>query len=331
MGQQKTTVAVDALSGDGGSDIALAAAHQALQADTGLSLRLVLDPAGTSRLAEFGLEGHPRVETVVAESVLAMDAGAARAIRSGQGSSMQVAIEQVASRQAGAVVSAGSTGALMALARQSLGMLAGIERPALMAALPSLKRSVWVLDLGANIDVNAQRLYEFAQLGSTAVRVLSGRQPRIGLLNIACEPGKGPDQVREAARLIEAGPDFDLAGFIEADQVFSGKVDLVVCDGFAGNILLKSAEGMARLVFQRIETGLAGWQNRLCRSAISTVYDRLDPSRHNGAPLLGVDGIVIKSHGGACERGFAAAIALAALEARRNLIPELEKALWESC
>jgi len=243
---------------------------------------------------------------------------------------MHHALERLAAGRSSAVVSAGSTGALMALSRQVLGMLPAIERPALMAALPTAKNPVWVLDLGANIGVNAHRLLEFARLGDTSVRVLKNRRPRIGLLNIGHEPNKGPDVVREAARLIEGERGMDFGGFVEADQVFSGQVDLVVCDGFAGNVLLKSAEGMARLLFGAFARELSPWRARLVRAPLEQLYDKLDPSRHNGAPLLGVRGIVIKSHGGACEGGLASAIGLAALEVRRNLIPELEQALWAS-
>jgi len=331
VAQEPASVAVDVMSGDGGIEVALSAVQRAMAADPELRVDLVgelsrMRPA----LRSVGLAEGDRLELVAAEQVLPMDAGPAQALRQGKGSSMQCALERLAGGHSAAVVSAGNTGALMALSRQVLGMLPGIERPALMAALPTSGNPVWVLDLGANVGVNAHRLREFAQLGNTAVRVLNDRRPRIGLLNIGHEPSKGPDVVREAARLIDAEPGLSFQGFIEADQVFAGEVDLVVCDGFAGNVLLKSAEGMARLIFGQFRQAMPGWRRRLVRPAIERLYDKLDPSRHNGAPLLGVSGIVIKSHGGACERGFASAIELAALEAQRNLIPELEQALWAS-
>lgn len=329
--QERASVAVDVMSGDGGLDTALSAVQRALKADPDLRVDLIGElPSLRRRLETAGLAEGDRVRLVSAENVLPMDAGPAQALRRGQGSSMQVALERLAEARSAAMVSAGNTGALMALSRQVLGMLPGIERPALMAALPTAGKPVWVLDLGANVGVNAHRLREFAQLGNTAVRVLRNRRPRIGLLNIGHEPSKGPDVVREAARLIEAESGLDFRGFVEADQVFSGAVDLVVCDGFAGNVLLKSAEGMARLLFGQFRGALPRWRGLLVRGALARLYDKLDPARHNGAPLLGVRGIVIKSHGGACENGFASAIGLAALEARRNLIPELEEALWAS-
>ncbi len=327
----RASVAVDAMSGDGGLETTLSAVRRALRADPGLQVDLVGDVARLrDSLRPAGLEKDDRIRLVAAEQVLPMDAGPASALRQGRGSSMQVALERVADGRSASVVSAGNTGALMALSRQVLGMLPGIERPVLMAALPTAAGSVWALDLGANVGVNAHRLCEFAQLGSTAVRVLRDRSPRIGLLNIGHEPNKGPDVVREAARLIEAEAGLDFTGFVEADQVFAGEVDLVVCDGFAGNVLLKSAEGMVRLIFDQLRGEMRGWRGAVVRGGLKRMYDKLDPARHNGAPLLGVRGIVIKSHGGACERGFASAIGLAALEARRNLIPELEEALWAS-
>jgi len=329
--QRSASVAVDVMSGDGGLSTALSAVHRALKADPDLRVDLVGELRGVrERLDSASLTEGDRVRLITAENVLPMDAGPAQALRHGRGSSMQVALERLSGGRSAALVSAGNTGALMALSRQVLGMLPGIERPALMAAIPTADKPVWVLDLGANIGVNAHRLREFAQMGHTAVGVLRNRPPRIGLLNIGHEPSKGPDVVREAARLIEDEPGLDFRGFVEADQVFSGGVDLVVCDGFAGNVLLKSAEGMARLMFGRFREQMPRWRGRLIRGALENWYDKLDPARHNGAPLLGVRGIVIKSHGGACERGFASAIGLAALEARRNLIPELEQALWAS-
>jgi glycerol-3-phosphate acyltransferase PlsX len=318
------------MSGDGGVATALQGASGALEADPDLRLTLVITHEHRDLLVRHGLDDHPRVRVAPARSTLPMDAGAARALRNGSGSSLQVCLEQVASGADAAAVSAGNTAALMALGRQLLGMLPGIERPALMAALPSATRPVWVLDLGANIGVNAQRLLEFAQLGHTAVRVSSGRSPRIGLLNIGREPGKGPDVVREAARLIDADSRLDYVGFVEADRVFEGEVDLVVCDGFAGNVLLKGAEGTVRMIFDRLEREFRGPLRWLARRRVERLYDKLDPARHNGAPLLGIDGVVIKSHGGACRRGFASAIALAALEARRGLTAELADALWAS-
>lgn len=329
---KRLRIAVDAMGGDGGCDTVVAGAARALGNDDRLELTLVgAESELDSAVARLDPHLRSRISLHAAESVLPMDVGTARALRHGHGSSMQMALELVAGGHAGAMVSGGNTGALMALSRQLMGMLPGIERPALMAAIPGADKPVWMLDLGANVGVDAHRLLEFARLGHISVRVLTGQIPRTGLLNIGHEPSKGPDVLREAARLIDAESGLDYIGFIEGDAVFAGAVDLLVCDGFAGNVLLKSAEGMARLLFEQmhreLDRGLSGW---LARRGLKRLHDRLDPAMHNGAPLLGVRGTVIKSHGGACARGFAAAIALAALEARRNLIPELERQLWAS-
>ncbi len=324
-------IAVDAMGGDGGSETVIEALGNALDSDPELHI-LLCGPASVQRR----LEGLPeslrsRVEMIIAESVLPADASAIQAIRHGQGSSLWAATDELVEGRADAAVSGGSTAALMALSRHRLGMLPGVERPALMAAIPTTSRRVWMLDLGANVNVDARRLLEFAQLGHVGFSVLEGRQPRIGLLNIGSEPGKGPDVIREAARLIDAEPTLDYAGFIEADQVFESHVDLVVCDGFVGNVLLKSAEGAVRLMFASFQNRLKGSLcGLLARSRIRALHDMLDPARHNGAPLLGIRGTVIKSHGGSCARGVARAIELAALQARNDMVGQLEKKLWES-
>lgn len=323
-------VAVDAMGGDGGESLNLEAARLALLADPQLRLVLVGNPSSLAATVESWPPAlGARSSVRLADSALPADAGPAQALRHGLDSSMAGALRAVTEGAAQAAVSAGNTGALMVLARHLLGMLPGIDRPALMAAIPTARGVTWMLDLGANIQVDARRLCEFARLGHVAVSVLNGRAPRIGLLNIGTEPGKGPDMVREAGRLLAARQDLAYLGFIEADQVFSGDADLVVCDGFSGNVLLKSAEGAVRLMFGELKKNFAG---SLCglmaRSRLKRLHDSLDPARHNGAPMLGVRGTVIKSHGGASATGMAHAIGLAALEARRDLSGAMAAQLW---
>ncbi len=322
----RVRIAIDAAGTDGGPDVIAAAVDRMLTAHSDLSFVILAESDDSARLAErFSSE---RVEIVACEHALAADMNAAGAIRRGQGSTMWQALALVHEGAADAVVSGGSTGALMALSRHLLGTLSGVERPALMAAIPTLERSVWMLDLGANIQVDARRLLEFAQLGHVASRLLEGHAPRIGLLNVGTEPGKGPDVVREAARLIDEDERLNYAGFVEADQVFAGAVDLVVCDGFAGNVLLKSAEGTIKLLFAKLQSSFRGSLcGVLARPRLKRLHDSLDPARHNGAPMLGVRGTVIKSHGGTCSRGFARALELAALQARRDLVNCLEQQL----
>ncbi|MFU8831524.1 MAG: phosphate acyltransferase PlsX [Wenzhouxiangella sp.] len=324
-------IAVDAMGGDGGIATVVAGVELALDADPSLNIILVAPRSELEAIATVTDKHRARLETVVAETVLSPGANTAQAVRRGKGSSMWMALELLENGGAEGVVSGGSTGALMALSRHLLGTLPGVERPALMGAIPTVDQPAWMLDLGANVNVDARRLLEFAQIGHVACKVLQGKGPRIGLLNIGTEPGKGPDVIREAARLIEAEPSLNYTGFVEADQVFNGSIDLVVCDGFAGNVLLKSAEGAVRLLFSSLRDGLkgslGGW---MARGRLRELHDRLDPARHNGAPMLGVRGTVIKSHGSTCARGFSRAIQLAALQARRDLVTQLESQLWAS-
>lgn len=315
------TVAVDAMAGDGGLPVSVSGVRLALDKISTLSVILVGDaPAISEMLIDFPVAFRARVSVAHAPMVLPTDVTPAQAIRSGQSSSMAQAILKVKDQQAQAMVSSGSTAGLMALSRQLLGMRPGVERPALMTQIPTQAEPVWVLDLGANVGVDAQRLLEFAQLGTHALVSMNKHSPKVSLLNIGSEPRKGPDVIREAARLLEADADINYQGFIEADQVFQGGIDLVVCDGFAGNILLKSAEGAVRLVLKFLvdssSNGVWQWWVRLLTgSRIRRVYETLDPSRHNGAPLLGLEGLVIKSHGGSSAQGLAHAIELAFQEA----------------
>ena len=323
-------LAIDMMSGDAGLTVTMPACRSVLESEPGLELLACGDPAAMSQqLQSWPSALAQRLEIIEADSVLAADAGAAQALRRGSDSSLGRSLQLLANGHAVATVSAAGTGAMMVLSRHLLGMLPGIDRPALMAAIPTPTGSVWLLDLGANINVDARRLCEFAHLGHVALSVLSGSTPTIGLLNIGTEPGKGPDVLREAARLIEASTALDYRGFVEADQVFAGVVDLVVFDGFAGNILLKSAEGAVGLMFAELKKRFAGSLcGLLAKSRLASLHDSLDPARHNGAPLLGLRGTVIKSHGGTSAAGFAHAIRLAMQETRRGVAGAMESQLW---
>ena len=328
-GNREICICVDAMGADFEPACAVEAAALALGADDRLRLQLVgdagrLDPA----LGRLSAAISARIERIASKEHIAMASSPAEALRHGRASSMAVALDRLADGAADAVVSSGNTGALMALARYRLGTLPGMERPALMTGFPVFGGSAWVLDLGANIGVDAERLTEFAVLGSAAVSALLKRKPRVALLNIGSEPNKGPDVVREAARRC-AATDIDLVGFVEGHDVFAGAADVVVCDGFAGNILLKSAEGAIAMLLGDIDKAgsrvFAGPGLRRLRKRMQQAYD---PARHNGASLLGVSGIVIKSHAHASIEGIAHAIGVAALEVRRGMLPELQRQLW---
>lgn len=329
VGNGDVCVCVDAMGADFAPATVVAAAGIALDRDERLRLQIVGAPDELdSALARLPAGVSARIQRIACSEHVAMDSSPAEAVRQSRSSSMAVGLDQVAGGTAGALVSSGNTGALMALARYRLGTLPGIERPALMTEFPVVGGSAWVLDLGANISVDAERLTEFAVLGSAAVGALLGRRPRVGLLNIGSEPNKGPDVVREAARRC-AATDIELVGFVEGHDVFGGHADVVVCDGFAGNVLLKSAEGAIAMLLAEIDGAsggmFAGPRLRRLRRRLHQAYD---PACHNGASLLGISGIVIKSHAHASIEGIAHAIGVGALEVRRDMLPELERQLW---
>lgn len=334
-------VAVDAMGADFAPALAVQACAVALKQNAGLNIQL-FGEAEALRAAVDSLEAdvQRRIELVPSPDFIAMDSSPAQALRKQQQSSMAMALDalsvgtatvddsQTVRKTAQAVVSSGNTGALMALARSRLGMLPGVERPALMTAFPVRSGKSWVLDLGANIGVDADRLVEFALLGSAAVSALIGRAPRVGLLNIGTESNKGPDFVREAARALQQS-DLNYIGFIEGHDVFAGAADVIVCDGFAGNILLKSAEGAIGMLLEELQLMRKHWLRRwLFGKSLDRLQQRYNPAVHNGASLLGINGIVIKSHAHADVHALARAIALAVLEVQRGMLPELERQLW---
>jgi glycerol-3-phosphate acyltransferase PlsX len=322
------TLALDAHGGDRGPDVMLPAALDALAAEPTLRIQLVGDLAELKSRLEGPVE---RLELIPSECVLDSDMGVVAALRKGAASSLGLAMQQVADGRADACVSAGNTAAMVALGVKRVGLLAGIRRPALMSDIPSDGGMTSVLDLGANVDVNALQLVQFAIMGAEARTPQDGRLPRIGLLNVGHEESKGHGAVREAHRMLRELP-LNYQGFVEGHDIFAGRVDVAVCDGFAGNLLLKSSEGLARLLFgelkdvfhQSIRTRLAGW---LVRPALKGMLEQLDPGKHNGAPLLGLAGVVVKSHGGADRAATVHALREAMYEARRRVPGRIEKAI----
>ncbi|PTQ69501.1 phosphate:acyl-[acyl carrier protein] acyltransferase [Pseudomonas sp. GV071] len=265
-----------------------------------------------------------RLHVEQASEVIAMDDRPAQALRSKPDSSMRVALELVRDGRAQACVSAGNTGALMALSRYLLKTLPGIDRPAMMTAIPTQRGHCQLLDLGANVDCSAEHLYQFAVMGSVAAEALGVVRPRIALLNVGTEDVKGNQQVKLAASLLQPVSELNYIGFIEGDGLYRGEADVVVCDGFVGNILLKSSEGLASMISARMEALFKqNLGSRLIGSLALPVLKRLQselaPARHNGASFLGLQAIVVKSHGAAGPEGFQSAIRRAVMEVREDL------------
>jgi len=321
-------ISLDAMGGDFGVQVTVPAAVDVLRRRPDIRLVLV----GDTKAIETALGRHragpvrERLEIQPASQVVEMDEPPSHALRSKKDSSMRVALNLVKEGRVDACVSAGNTGALMATARFVLKTLPGIDRPAILTAIPSIEGFCLVLDLGANVDSSAQHLFQFAVMGSVLANTVHGlAAPRVGLLNIGEEEIKGNEQVREAAVLL-AGSPLNYIGFVEGDDVYKGGVDVVVCDGFVGNVALKSSEGVARMIshFLREEfnrnllTRLAGL---MALPVLNALRRRIDPRRYNGASLLGLRGIAVKSHGGADALAFANAIEVAASEAE-HAVPE---------
>lgn len=313
----KVRIALDAMGGDHGAAVVLPGADISLTRHPDIEYvlfgdRAVLDPI---------LHGLPRLQAksrvVHTEVSIRMDDKPSQALRYGRWkSSMWLAIDAVKKGEADATISAGNTGALMAMARFNLKMIEGIERPAIAALWPTVKGESIVLDVGASIGADDVHLINLAAMGSAMARVLFDvERPTVGLLNIGVEEVKGLEQVREAGRILREGnfPHFDYHGFVEGDDIGKGTVDVVVTEGFAGNIALKTAEGTARQLGQYLRAAMnRTWAARLgyllARQAFRTLREKMDPRKANGGVFLGLNGIVIKSHGGADAEGFAAAI-----------------------
>ena len=320
---QPITIALDAMGGDHGPPVVVPAAVRAIERIDRLEAILV----GDSRVLEEALTGRgppDRVRIHHAAEQVGMDESPAQALRAKKDSSMRVALDLVAKGEADACISAGNTGALLAIARFVLKTLPGIDRPAIVSALPTTRGSTHVLDLGANVDPTPEHLFQFAVMGSTLVSAIHHLPaPRVGLLNVGAEEIKGHDRVREAAQLI-AGSDLNYVGFVEGDGIFSGETDVVVCDGFAGNIALKSSEGAARMIGAMIEgefrrNGLNRIAGMFARPVLRAVARRIDPRSYNGAVLVGLRGTVVKSHGGADVYSFTNAIREAVAEVENDV------------
>jgi glycerol-3-phosphate acyltransferase PlsX len=325
-GGDVVTIALDAMSGDLGAATAVDAAKSITRKHTDLRILLV---GKENELAPLLGQHGDSIAIHHASEVVMMEDAPAQALRSKKDSSMRVAINLVKSGDASACVSCGNTGALMAIARFVLKMLPGIDRPAIIAAIPNEGGHVQMLDLGANVDCSAEHLLQFAVMGSALSSTVDGiERPRVGLLNIGSEDIKGNELVKEADKLLEqaqSSHDLNYVGFIEGDKIYADDADVIVADGFVGNVALKSSEGVARLIRQYLKqefmsSPLSKVMGLLAAPVLKRLGKRIDPRRYNGASLLGLRGIVIKSHGSADALALENALSIARLEAKKNLI-----------
>ena len=325
------TLAIDAMGGDHGTTVTIPAAVEYLKQFPGDTIVLVGIPdAIETGLRALGVQTGVHLRIHPASEVVGMDEQPQSALRGKKDSSMRVSINLVKSGEVLACVSAGNTGALMATARYVLKTLPGIDRPAIASYLPTQKGQVCMLDLGANIDCTAEHLLQFALMGSTLVTALEHKpNPTVGLLNIGSEDIKGNEVVKRAAELLRAS-DLNFYGNVEGDDIFKGVTDVVVCDGFVGNVALKTAEGVAKMMggFLREEYSRNFYTKLsalLSMPVLKAFKHRLDHRRYNGASFLGLKGIVVKSHGSADIFAFRCAIERAAGEAREGMLHHISE------
>lgn len=323
------TVAVDAMGGDFGPPVTLPAALEFLNRNEDARVILV----GRAALLEAGLAKTPahlraRITVHAAAEVIDMDEPPAEALRRKKDSSMRVAVNHVKEGTAQACVSAGNTGALMAIARFVLKTLPGIDRPAIASQLPSKRGVTTALDLGANVNCTPEQLVQFAVMGSALVSAVEGiERPTVGLLNIGEEDIKGNEVVKETAELLKTSG-LNFHGNVEGDDIYKGTTDVVVCDGFVGNVALKTSEGLAHMLYDFLKAEFT--RNALTRLAAMAAYPvlrafrrRIDPRQYNGATLVGLRGVVVKSHGGADVTAFRYALQKAYAEATHGILERI--------
>ncbi len=321
------------MGGDFGPRITVPACLRALASNPHLKILLVGQPDSISPLlANQNAELITRLQVIPAEHIVANDAKPSQAIRASKGTSMRVALDLVKTGEAQACVSAGNTGVLMGLAKLRLNAIDGIERPALVSVLPNQKKGkTVVLDLGANVNCDSKMLVQFAVMGAVMAEEIAGiDSPKVALLNIGEEESKGLDNIREAATVLKSTSNINYIGYVEGNELLTGKTDVLVCDGFAGNVSLKTMEGVIRVFLSLIKSSTTenkktSWWMKILKKWLQKRlvkrFGHMNPDQYNGASLLGLRGIVIKSHGGANESAFTAAIEQAVHAVERK-IPE---------
>lgn len=331
-------ISLDAMGGDHGLSVVVPAALEALQKHDDIILTLVGDETKIQeQLASNNAESNERLIIRHASQQVEMGEAPALALRKKKDSSMRVAINLIKEGEVDAMVSAGNTGALMATARFVLKMVPGVDRPAICSIMPTTTGHTHILDLGANVDCKAEHLYQFALMGAILAESIDKKgASKIGLLNVGQEAIKGNEQVKETNALLLEAKGINYIGYVEGDDIFHGDVDVVVCDGFVGNVTLKTAEGLARMLTHELK---AVYKKNLLTKLVALISmpvlkafgKRFDPRRYNGASFLGLQGIVIKSHGGMDSFGYANAISIARSEVisdvPRTIKQKLEKML----
>ncbi len=328
-GSNPMRLSLDAHGGDHGPSTTVPAAIEALGAEPGL--QIILAGREQDVLPHLPRAQHPRLSLVKCTTVLPSDARPISILRKAQDSSLGLALQLVESGKADACVSAGSTSALMILASKYIGLTAGLRRPALMSEIPHQQGTTGVLDLGANLNADARQLTQFGVMGAVARNPANPESVRVGLLNVGHELSKGNAVIREAHERLEATR-LNYVGFVEGHDIYSGRVDVAVCDGYSGNIMLKSNEGLSKLLMAELRSTLngdlrsrlGGW---LARPALRRMLARLEPGAHNGAPLLGLREVVFKSHGNADRPALTQAIIKAVRETRRHVPGKIEEYL----
>lgn len=328
------TLAIDCMGGDHGPPVTVPAALAAVERDENLRLILVGDETRVRALLRVqNAEQHPRIVLRHTTEVVEMDDKPSIALRSKKDSSMRVALQLVRDGEAQACVSAGNTGALMALARFVVKMLPGADRPAICTKLPTRTGHCHMLDLGANVDCDENALLQFAIMGSVVARAVDGTpSPSVALLNIGEEEIKGNESVKRAAVLLSQVPEINYQGFVEGNDIYNGKAEVVVCDGFVGNAVLKASEGIAKMIIDGLrEEFKRNLFTKLCGLIAKPVFKRfgkrVNPDQYNGASLVGLAGIVVKSHGGANQAATLCAIEEAVKEVHYNVPQKIRSEL----
>ena len=333
------TIAVDASGGDLGSAPVFSGIRDSLKADQDLSIKLFCDAENyekASQPAVFPKTLRDRIDLLLCSESVTMEEKPLQALRNKASSSMAEALKSLDKGESQAMISSGNTGALVGFGLQILGTIPGISRPAICTALPSNKGRTWFLDMGANLEPSLEQMLDNARMGAAQCRLVEGiERPRVGVLNVGSESMKGKRIEQQVAAELAKQADIDFAGFAEGADLFSGEFNLIVCDGFAGNVALKTAEGVADFLSDQLKTLLNNdWAARFCylllRRDLRGLRRRIDPARYNGASLLGLNGLVVKSHGASTSSGFQNALNTTASLVRMGALPYMKDALASS-